>query len=247
MTSQAVLITGALSGIGRATAIAFAQAGARVVISGRREDAGQALAMELRDLGAAAEFIRADVRREDDVRALVDRAVARFGRLDAAVNNAGVEGTPGPLTEQSADSYASVFDTNVLGVVLSLKHELRVMQAQGSGSIVNLSSVLGHKAFPNVAIYTASKHAVDGLTKAAALEAAAFGVRVNAVGPGPVATPMLDRFAAEGPQRDALTAAVPMRRAAAAEEIARTILFLASDHASYVSGQVLFVDGAMSA
>jgi len=247
MSTQVVLITGALTGIGRATAIAFARAGARVVVSGRRDEAGQALAAELRDLGTEADYIRADVRHDDDVRALVEQTVARFGRLDVAVNNAGTEGRPGPLTEQTADSYAATFETNVLGTVLSLKHELRVMQAQGSGSIVNLSSVLGHKAFPNVAIYTASKHAVDGLTKAAALEAAAFGVRVNAVGPGPVATPMLDRFAAEGPQRDALTAAVPMRRAAAAEEIARTILFLASDHASYVSGQVLFVDGAMSA
>ena len=247
MSHQVVLVTGALTGIGRATAIAFAQAGARLVVSGRRADAGQALAKDLRDLGAKADFIRADVRHEDDVRALVDQTVARFGRLDAAVNNAGVEGTPGPLTAQTADSYASVFDTNVLGVVLSLKHELRVMQAQGSGSIVNLSSVVGHKAFPGVAIYTASKHAVDGLTKAAALEAAAFGVRVNAVAPGPVDTPMLDRFAPDAAQHDALVGGVPLRRAAAADEIARTILFLASEQASYVSGQVLFVDGAMSA
>ena len=247
MSPQVALITGALTGIGRATALAFAQAGARVVVSGRREEAGQALAAALRDLGTEADFIRADVRHEADVRALVDQTVARFGRLDVAVNNAGTEGTPGPLTEQSADSYAAVFDTNVLGVVLSLKHELRVMQAQGHGSIINLSSVVGHKAFPGAAIYVASKHAVEGLTKSAALEAAPFGVRVNAVAPGPIATDMLDRFTMDAAHRDALIATVPFRRAGTPDEVARTVLFLASDEASFVSGQILSIDGAISA
>jgi NAD(P)-dependent dehydrogenase (short-subunit alcohol dehydrogenase family) len=184
MSGQVVLITGAIAGIGRATALAFAQYGARVVVSGRRDDAGQALAQELRGNGAEAEFIRADVHHEEDVRNLVDQTVARFGRLDAAVNNAGTEGHPGPLTEQSPDAYAATFDTNVLGTLLSLKHELRVMQPQGRGSIVNLSSTMGHRAAPNASLYVASKHAVEGLTKAAALEAAPFGVRVNAVAPG---------------------------------------------------------------
>ena len=138
-----VLITGALTGIGRATALAFAREGARIVVSGRRDEAGQALAAELRALGAEAEFVRADVRHEDDVRKLVDQTVARFGRLDVAVNNAGTEGQPGPVTEQTAESYAATFDTNVLGTLLSMKHELRVMLAQGHGSIVNLSSVVG--------------------------------------------------------------------------------------------------------
>ena len=133
MTNPVVLITGALTGIGRATALAFAREGARLVVSGRREDAGLALVAELRTLGAEAEFIRADVRRENDVQDLVDRTIARFGRLDVAVNNAGTEGTPGPVTEQTAASYAATFDTNVLGVLLSMKHELRVMQAQGAG------------------------------------------------------------------------------------------------------------------
>jgi NAD(P)-dependent dehydrogenase (short-subunit alcohol dehydrogenase family) len=179
-----ILITGALTGIGRATALAFANDDGRVVVSGRRADAGEALAAELRDRGAEAEFVAADVRHEDDVRHLIDRTIARFGRLDVAVNNAGTEGKPGPLTEQSAETYAATFDTNVLGVVLSMKHELRVMQAHGHGSIINLSSTMGHKAAPGASIYTASKHAVEGLTKAAALEGAAFGVRVNAVAPG---------------------------------------------------------------
>src|SRR6266849_2530034 len=143
MSKPVVLITGALTGIGRATAFAFAQEGSRVVISGRRDDAGEALVTELRALGTEAEFVRADVRHEDDVRNLVDKTVERFGRLDVAVNNAGTEGQPGPLTEQSAETYAATFDTNVLGTVLSLKHEMRVMLAQGHGSIVNLSSTMG--------------------------------------------------------------------------------------------------------
>ena len=146
MNRPVVLITGALTGIGRAAAFAFAREGARIVVSGRHEDVGQALASSA--VGAEAEFIRADVRHEDDVRSLVDQTVARFGRLDAAVNSAGTEGKPGRVTEQTADSYAATFDTNVLGTLLSMKHELRVMLAQRSGSIVNVSSTYGHAVPP---------------------------------------------------------------------------------------------------
>jgi NAD(P)-dependent dehydrogenase (short-subunit alcohol dehydrogenase family) len=181
MSSQVVLITGALTGIGRATAFAFARAGSTVVVSGRHDDKGEALVRELRALGGKAEFIRADVRRDEDVRALVDQTVARFGRLNVAVNNVGTEGKPGPVTEQTAESYAAMFDTNVLGTLLSLKRELRVMQPRGSGSIVNISSTMGERGAPNLSLYTGSKHAVEGFTKSAALEAAAAGVRVNAV------------------------------------------------------------------
>ena len=194
MSSPVVLITGALTGIGRAAAVAFAREGNRVVVSGRHEDVGQTLAAELREFGGKAEFIRADVRREDDVRSLVDQTIARFGRLDAAVNSAGTEGKPGPVTEQTADSYAATFDTNVLGTLLSMKHELRVMLAQRSGSIVNVSSTYGHAGTPNASVYAASKHAVEGLTTSVALEVAGSGVRVNAVAPGPTETGMLDRF-----------------------------------------------------
>jgi NAD(P)-dependent dehydrogenase (short-subunit alcohol dehydrogenase family) len=195
MSTPVVLITGALTGIGRATASAFAREGYRVVVSGRHEDVGKALAAELRGLGGEAEFIRADVRSEDDVRGLVDQTVARFGRLDAAVNSAGTEGKPGRVTEQTADSYAATFDTNVLGTLFSMKHELRVMQAQHSGAIVNISSTNGHAGAPGASVYAASKHAVEGLTKSAALEVAGSGVRVNAVAPGPTETEMLNRFA----------------------------------------------------
>src|SRR6266436_29419 len=192
MSSSVVLITGALTGIGRAAAVSFAKAGHRVIVSGRKPDAGQALVSELRSLGAEAEFIQADVRKEDDVRRLVDRTVERFGRLDVAVNNAGTEGKPGAVTDQTAESYAATFDTNVLGVVLSLKHEIRVMRAQGAGSVINISSTYGHEGAAGASIYAASKHAVEGLTKSVALEVAESGVRVNAVAPGPTDTGMLD-------------------------------------------------------
>ena len=247
MTKPVVLITGALTGIGRATAVAFAQDRARVVVSGRHEEAGQALAAELRELGAEAVFIRADVRVDDQVGSLVDQTVARFGGLDIAVNNAGTEGRPGPVTEQSADSYAATFETNVLGTVLGMKHEMRVMQGQGRGSIINLSSTMGHKGAANASIYTASKHAVEGLTRAAALEGAAFNVRVNAVAPGPVETGMLDRFTGSAERKAGLVAGVPLKRAGTPEEIAQAVVFLGSDKASFITGQVLSVDGGKSA
>jgi NAD(P)-dependent dehydrogenase (short-subunit alcohol dehydrogenase family) len=247
MSHPVVLITGALTGIGRATALAFAKEGANLVVSGRRDDAGQALVAELRALGAQAEFIRADVRHETDVQNLVDKTVARFGRLDVAVNNAGTEGTPGPLTAQTAESYAATFDTNVLGVLLSLKHELRVMQAKGTGSIVNLSSTMGHRGAPGASLYTASKHAVEGLTKSAALEAAAFGVRVNAVAPGPVDTAMLDRFTGNPDRKAGLVAGVPLKRTGRPEEIADAIVFAASSKASFITGQIIAVNGGKTA
>jgi NAD(P)-dependent dehydrogenase (short-subunit alcohol dehydrogenase family) len=247
MTASVVLITGALTGIGRATSLAFARAGARIAVSGRRDEAGNALAAELRGLGAEAEFLRADVRREDEVRSLIDQTVKRFGRLDVAINNAGTEGKPGPVTEQSAESYAATFDTNVLGTLLSMKHEMRVMQSQKSGCIVNLSSTMGHRGAPGASLYTASKHAVEGLTKAAALEGAAFNVRVNAVAPGPVETELLNRFTGSAERKAGLIAGVPLKRAGRPEEIAEAILFLASDKALFVTGQILDVNGGKTA
>src|SRR5229473_778803 len=247
MSNPVVLITGALTGIGRAAAIAFARKGAKVVVSGRRDEAGKALVKELRTLGSEAEFINADVRKEDDVRAMVDKTVARFGRLDVAVNNAATEGQVGPITDQTAESFAATFETNVLGVILSLKHEVRVMQAQGSGSIINISSTYGHQGAAGASVYAGSKHAVEGVTKSAALEAASSGVRVNAVAPGPTETGMLGRFTGTAERKAALAKSVPLGRVGDPAEIARAAVFLASEKASFVTGQILTADGGKTA
>jgi NAD(P)-dependent dehydrogenase (short-subunit alcohol dehydrogenase family) len=247
MSSPVVLITGALTGIGRATAISFARSGNRVIVSGRRENAGQAVESELRSLGAEAEFVQADVRHEEDVRGLVDRTVARFGRLDVAVNNAGTEGKPGPVTEQTVEDYTAAFETNVVGTLLAMKYELRIMQEQGSGSIVNISSTMGERGAANMSLYAGSKHAVEGITKSAALEAAAFGVRVNAVAPGPTETGMLDRLTGSPDRKAALYAAVPLKRGGTPEEIADAIVFVASDKAAFITGQIIRVNGGKTA
>ena len=246
-TKPVVLITGALTGIGRATALAFAAEQSSLVVSGRHDDAGQALVAELRGLGADAEFVKADVQHDDEVEKLLAQTIKRFGRLDVAVNNAGTEGKPGPVTEQTAETYAAAFNTNVLGTLLSLKHEMRIMQQQRHGSIINISSTMGHKAAPGASIYTASKHAVEGLTKAAALEAAAFDVRVNAVAPGPTDTGMLDRFTGSDDRKAGLIAGVPLKRVGKPDEIAKAIVFLGSDQASFITGQIVSVDGGKSA
>ena len=243
MSSPVVLITGALTGIGRATAVAFAQEGARVVVSGRREQEGKKLEKELRELGAEVEFVKTDVRRDEEIRALVDKTVARFGRLDIAVNNAGTEGLPGLVTEQTAESYAATFDTNVLGVLLSMKHELRVMLPQGSGSIVNISSTYGSVGAAGASVYVASKHAVEGLTKSAALEVAGTGVRVNVIAVGTTDTGILTRFTKTDANKAALVETVPLKRLATPEEIAHVIAFVGSANASYMTGSSIPVDG----
>jgi NAD(P)-dependent dehydrogenase (short-subunit alcohol dehydrogenase family) len=247
VNNQVVLITGALTGIGRATAIAFAKEGARVVVAGRRDEVGQKLVAELREIGVEAEYWRTDVRHEDDVRSLVDKTVARFGRLDVAVNNAGTEGSRGLVTEQTAESYAATFDTNVLGVLLSMKHELRVMLPQGSGSIVNVSSAYGSVGAPGASVYVGSKHAVEGITKSAALEVAGTGVRVNVVAPGTTDTGMLTRFTNTDENKAALVSTVPVKRLGTPEEIAHVIVFVASADASYMTGASIPVDGGMLA
>jgi NAD(P)-dependent dehydrogenase (short-subunit alcohol dehydrogenase family) len=247
MSSPVVLITGALTGIGRATAVTFAKQGARLVVSGRREEQGEALAAELHALGAEAFFVKADVRHEEDVRNLLDQAVKRFGRVDIAVNNAGTEGLRGLVTEQTAESYAATFDSNVLGVLLSMKHELRVMLPQKSGSIVNVSSAYGSVGAAGASVYVASKHAVEGLTKSAALEVAGTGVRVNVVAPGTTDTGMLTRFTNTAENKAALVSTVPVKRLGRPEEIAEVIAFVGSAPASYMTGASIPVDGGMLA
>jgi NAD(P)-dependent dehydrogenase (short-subunit alcohol dehydrogenase family) len=246
MSTQVVLITGGLTGIGRAAAVAFAKKGAKVVVAGRREEAGRTLVKELRSFGSEAEFINADVRKEDDVRAMVDKTVARFGRLDVAVNNAATEGQVGPITDQTAESYAATFDTNVLGVILCMKHQVRVMQQQRSGNIINISSTYGHEGAAGGSVYVGSKHAVEGITKSVALEVVNSGIRVNAVAPGPVDTGMLTRFTGTPENKAALVATVPMGRLGVPEEQANAIVFIASNEASFITGHILNVDGGKS-
>lgn len=246
-TRPVVVITGALAGIGRATAFAFGEAGYRVVISGRREAAGQALLAELSARDVEARFVQADVRYEDDVAALIDETVKQFGRLDAAVNNAGIDGKFGPIAEKTPEEYKDVFDANVLGTLLSMKHEMRVMRRQGFGSIVNLSSSMGVKGAPNASLYTGSKHAVEGMTKSIALEAAPFGIRVNAVAPGPVQTDMLDRITTDEAGKQAMIQGVPMKRLGSAEEIAQMIVFVASSKVSFMTGEIVRVNGGKTA
>jgi NAD(P)-dependent dehydrogenase (short-subunit alcohol dehydrogenase family) len=247
MTSQVVLITGALTGIGRAAALAFARDGATVVVSGRREAAGRDLVAELRALGAEAEFFAADVRLDADVRDLVDATVARFGRLDVAVNCAGTEGKPGAIVDQTVESFNATFETNVLGTLLSMKHELRIMQAQESGNIVNISSTFGKSGGAYASVYAASKHAVEGLTKSAALEVAKLGIRVNLVAPGATETAMLNRFAGNDENKAGLVAGIPFGRAGTPDEVANAIVFIASEKASYMTGTSLGVDGGSAA
>ena len=247
MNTPVVLITGALTGIARATALAYARTGAKIVAAGRKPEAGAALVAELLAAGGEAAFVQADIRHEDDVRAMVDATVARFGRLDIAVNAAGTEGQPGAAIDQTPESYAATFDTNVLGTVLSMKHELRVMQAQGSGSIVNISSTFGHEGGAGASIYAASKHAVEGLTKSVALEVGSMGIRVNAVAPGPIQTGMLDRFTGSEDVKAYLATLNAQKRIGQPDEIAQAILYLGSREASFVTGHILSVDGGKSA
>jgi NAD(P)-dependent dehydrogenase (short-subunit alcohol dehydrogenase family) len=247
MLSKVILVTGALTGIGRATALAFAKEGARVVVSGRRDEVGKQLADEIRALGNEAEYIKADVRHEADVKNLVDKTIARFGRLDVAVNNAGTEGQPGLVTDQTAETYNATFETNVLGLLLSMKHEIRVMQAQKSGSIVNISSSYGKTGAAYASVYSASKHAVEGLTKSAALEVAGSGIRVNIVAPGPIETGMLNRFTGNEENKAGLAATVPLKRVGTPEEIASAIVFVSSDQASFITGASIAVDGGKTA
>ena len=245
-SDKVALVTGGTSGIGKTTATEFARAGAKVVLSGRREKEGESVVAEIQQLGGAAAFIRADVAKDADVKAMVDFTVATYGRLDIAFNNAGVEWM-GPLDQATEAEYRRIFDINVWGVLNSMRHEIPAMLKNGGGAIVNTSSVAGHIGMAP-SIYTASKHAVEGLTKALALEFAKQNIRINAVAPAGVATDMVDRFAGkEGEMRDYLTSLHPVGRIGASVEIAAAVLYLCSDDAKFTTGTSLVVDGGMLA
>jgi NAD(P)-dependent dehydrogenase (short-subunit alcohol dehydrogenase family) len=250
LEGKVVLVTGGGSGIGRASAVALADAGAKVVISGRREKEGLETIGLIKKNGGEAKFVQADISKEADVQRLVKQTVDSYGRLDAAFNNAGIEGEIGkPTHEQSLENYRAVMDTNVLGVLLAMKYEIAEMLKNGGGTIVNNASVGGLIGFPTASVYVASKHAVLGLTKTAALEYGKQGIRVNAVSPGPIETPMLERFAggATSEAKTQMTNAQPIGRLGRPEEIAEAVVWLASDKSSFVTGQSLTADGGWTA
>jgi NAD(P)-dependent dehydrogenase (short-subunit alcohol dehydrogenase family) len=241
LKGKVALVTGGTSGIGKATAIAFARAGAKAVLTGRREKEGAQVVAEIKKLGGDAAFVRADVAKDADVKAMVDFTVDKYGRLDVAFNNAGVE-WKGPLDQATEAEYRRIFDINVWGVLNSMRHEIPAMLKNGGGAIVNTSSVSGHVGMGQVSIYTASKHAVEGLTKSVALEFARRNIRINAVAPGAIATEMFDRFAGDE-LRDQITSITPVGRVGAGEEIAAAVLYLCSDEAKFTIGTSLVVDG----
>lgn len=245
---KVALVTGGATGIGKATAIAFARAGAKVVIGNRNAEAGEAVVKTIKDDGGEASFIRTDVSSEDDVRALVDHAVSAYGRLDCAFNNAGIGGAAGPLADQSTENYDKVMAINVKGVWLAMKYEIREMLKTGGGAIVNNSSVGGLVGFAGVSIYSASKHAVMGLTKSAALEYSARGIRVNAVNPAVIRTPMAEGLAKTNKiEPDGFAAIHPIGRIGEPQEVADVVLWLCSEQASFVTGTGIRVDGGFTA
>ncbi len=244
LSGKVALVTGGGSGIGRASALALAEAGAKVVVSGRRREQGEETVRQITSAGGEAHFIAADVTRAEEVERLVAATVQRFGRLDIAFNNAGTEGSPRPLTEATEPEYDEVFDANVRGVWLSMKYEVPAMLRSGGGVVINNASIAGSVGLAAAPLYVASKHAVVGLTRSAALAHAKDGIRVNSVSPGAIATDMFDRFTGgQQAAQDGMAAAHPVGRVGQVEEIASAVKWLATPGASFVTGHDLAVDG----
>lgn len=245
-SGKTAVVFGATAGIGRAAAVALAAAGARVVIAGLGAEEGRAVESEVRSAGAEGFFVEMNVREESQVRGVIERAAERYGRIHIAVNNAGIEGRYVPVHETTADDFERLIGTNLRGVWHGLKHEIPHMLAHGGGAIVNTASLAGIAGMANIALYTASKHGVVGLTKATALEVARAGIRVNAVAPGPVDTGLLHRMVAGHVDLDTIAAGVPMGRISQPQEIASGILWLCSEASSYVTGHTLVIDGGFT-
>ena len=246
-SGKTAVVLGATAGIGRATVFAFAAAGARVVIAGLGAEEGRAIEAEVRrSTGSEALFVEADVTRAEQVRAVIERAAGRFGRIHAAVNNAGTEGRFSPVQAAEEEDFDRIIGVNLKGVWHGLKYEIPHMLAHGGGAIVNTASSAGVTGIAHIALYTASKHGVVGLTKAAALELARSGIRVNAVAPGPVDTGLLHRMVAGQIDVETIAASVPMGRISRPEEIAGAIVWLCSEAASYVTGHTLVIDGGLT-
>ncbi|MBI1176519.1 glucose 1-dehydrogenase [bacterium] len=249
LENKVAIVTGGTSGIGRAAAVALAAAGAKVVVAGRREKEGAETIELISKAGGTGLFVRTDVTKESDLAALVQKTVEKFGRLDIAFNNAGAAVEKAmPVTEVTEEAYRKLFDINVWGILAAIKHEVPAMLKNGGGSIINTSSVGGQIGMPTAAIYVATKHAVEGITRTAALELAKQGIRVNAVAPAAIETDMIDQFVGkEGPMRDYLTGLHPIGRMGKPSEVADAVVWLASDQSSFVTGHSLLVDGGFTA
>jgi len=247
-TNKVALITGGTVGIGKAIAERFAAEGAKVIITGRNEAQGNETLKSIRAAGAEAHYAAGDAAKEEDQSRWVDFATTRFGRLDIAVNNAGIEGQPSPIADVKGSDFDAVFAVNVRGLLLAMKHQIRGLQAAGGGAIVNLSSIVGSIGMPGAGVYIASKHAVEGLTRTAALELAKQRIRVNAVAPGGIETPMFQRFTGGNAAAQAgFASAHPLGRVGQPTEVANAVLYLASDEASFTTGAILAVDGGYTA
>jgi NAD(P)-dependent dehydrogenase (short-subunit alcohol dehydrogenase family) len=246
LDGKVALVIGGSTGIGRATAVAFGQAGATVVLAGRGRDRGKETEALVQQTGVEALFIETDVTSDLSVRNLIDRTIDKFGRIDAAFNNAGIEGKVAPIADTTETDFDSIIDTNLKGVYLGLKYQVAQMLKNGGGTIVNTASIGGVIGFPNTAIYCASKHAVIGLTKTVALELADANIRVNAIAPGAVQTGLLNRMSGGEEAAQGVAQAIPMKRISKPEEIADAVVWLCSDEASYITGHTLVVDGGFT-
>lgn len=242
LAGKVALVIGGSTGIGRATAVAFGQAGANVVVAGRGKERGKETEALVQQTGAESLFVETDVTNDCSVRLLIEQTIEKFGRIDAAFNNAGIEGKVAPIAETTEVDFDSIINTNLKGVYLGLKYQVSQMLKNGGGTIVNTASIGGLVGFPNTAIYCASKHAVIGLTKTVALELANSNIRVNAVAPGAVQTGLLNRMSGG----EEAAQAIPMKRIGKPEEIANAVVWLCSAEASYLTGHTLVVDGGFT-
>jgi len=248
LQNKVALVTGGTTGIGRDTAVLFAKAGAKVVVSGRRETEGKETSNLIRAAGGDGLFVKSDVSKSSDVQSLIQKTVEKFGRLDIAFNNAGIEGKWVPLIEQSLEDWDAVIDINLKGTWLCLKYEIQQMLKQGGGgTIVNMSSVAGLMGAAGAGVYCASKHGVIGLTRTAALEHAANGIRVNAVCPAVIETAMSDRAFADPEANKRVLALHPIGRFGKPMEVAEAVLWLCSSKSSFMTGHYIVLDGGMLA